>query len=204
MSLIKDLFVNAKIVIDSFYIVGLFTRAFNQTRVDVMKGFSTYCFEYKRLKRYWKTFLKPYNLLDCIHFSKKVHFTDSYVSELDVVEKSIAVDTVLKDTYLCYQSVRSDIELRNFNMFKNHLLYFKDRVSDRMKTFIDTCLRYIDDTCLRYIDLIKNSFIYEYSNGMIEGINNFVKVLKRVAFGYRRFVNFRTRIFLTRNLINAI
>lgn len=195
MSLIKDLFVNAKIVIDRFHIVGLFTRAFNQTRVDVMKEFSTSCFEYKRLKRYWKIFLKPYSLLDCIHFSKRVHFTDSYVSELDIVEKSIAVDNVLKNTYLCYQSFRSDIEHRNFDMFKKHLLIFKDKVSERMKTSIDTCLK--------YIDLIKNSFTYEYSNGMIEGINNFVKVLKRVAFGYRRFINFRTRIFLTRNLINA-
>ena len=107
-----------------------------------MKEFPIYCFEYKRLKRYWKTFLKPYNLIDFIHFSKKVHFTDSYVSELDVVEKSIVVDKILKDTYLCYQSVRSDIEHRNFDMFKKHLLIFKDRVSDRMKTSIDTCLRY--------------------------------------------------------------
>ena len=159
MSLIKDLFVNAKIVIDRFHIVGLFTRAFNQTRVDVMKEFSISCSEYKRLKRHWKIFLKPYNLLDCIHFSKKVHFTDSYVSELDIVEKSISVDNVLKNTYLCYQSIRSNIEHRNFDMFKKHLSVFKDKVSEKMKTSIDTCLK--------YLDLIKNSFTYVYSNGMI-------------------------------------
>ncbi|MBP2015780.1 transposase, partial [Anaerococcus degeneri] len=40
----------------------------------------------------------------------------------------------------------------------------------------------------------------EYSNGAIEGINNYIKVLKRVAFGYRNFANFRTRILISRNL----
>ena len=48
------------------------------------------------------------------------------------------------------------------------------------------------DTCFYYLDLINNSFNYDYSNGPIEGINNFIKVLKRVAFGYRNFANFRT------------
>ncbi|WP_373690233.1 transposase [Anaerococcus sp.] len=36
---------------------------------------------------------------------------------------------------------------------------------------------------------------------LIEDINNFIKVLKRIAFGYRRIVNFRSRIFLTKNLV---
>lgn len=49
ISLIKDLFVNAKIIIDRFHIVNLFTRSFNHTRIDTMKSFSAYSFEYKRL-----------------------------------------------------------------------------------------------------------------------------------------------------------
>lgn len=56
------------------------------------------------------------------------------------------------------------------------------------------------NTCLEYIDYLKNSFNFEYSNGAIEGINNYIKVLKRVAFGYRNFANFRTRILISRNL----
>ena len=99
----------------------------------------------------------------------------------------------LKNTYDCYRCLREDIEKRNFEMFAFHLSYFKDKVSDRMRTSIDTCL------C--YLDFIKNSFTYDYSNGPIEGINNFIKVLKRIAFGYRNFANFRTRIFITRNLL---
>lgn len=43
---------------------------------------------------------------------------------------------------------------------------------------------------------IINSFDYPYSNGMTEGANNKIKVIKRNAFGLRNFLRFRTRILL--------
>ena len=192
ISLIKELFVNAKIIIDRFHIVGLFSRSFNQIRVDTMKTFSTYSLDYKKLKKYWKLFLKPYRLLSSTVLSKKIHFPGRYISQLDVVNESISVDKVLEDSYTCYMIIRQDIENRDFESFKKHLIYFRDRVGFRMQVSIDTCLE--------YIDYLKNSFNFEYSNGAVEGINNYIKVLKRVAFGYRNFANFRTRILISRNL----
>lgn len=192
ISLIKELFVNAKIIIDRFHIVGLFSRSFNQIRVDTMKTFSTYSSDYKKLKKYWKLFLKPYRLLSSTVLSKKIHFPGRYISQLDVVNESISIDKVLEDSYTCYQIIRQDIENRDFESFKKHLIYFRDRVGFRMQVSIDTCLE--------YIDYLKNSFNFEYSNGAVEGINNYIKVLKRVAFGYRNFANFRTRILISRNL----
>lgn len=194
ISLIEEMFVNAKIVIDRFHIVQLFSRSFGQTRVDVMKGFSTNSLDYKRLKRYWKMLLKPFKLLDPIHFLKQVHFPDKLVSSVDIVEMSVGCDEVLKNSYDCYQCLREDLENNNFDLFVKHLEYFKDKTSDRMRVSIKTCFK--------YIDYIKNTFNSPYSNGLIEGTNNFIKVLKRDAFGFRRFVNFRTRIFITRNLFN--
>uniref|UniRef100_UPI000488342C transposase n=2 Tax=Halalkalibacillus halophilus TaxID=392827 RepID=UPI000488342C len=43
---------------------------------------------------------------------------------------------------------------------------------------------------------IMNSFGYELHNGYIEGINNQTKVIKRNAFGFRRFDRFRKKILL--------
>jgi len=43
---------------------------------------------------------------------------------------------------------------------------------------------------------IENVLKYNYSNGPLEGTNDKLKVLKRVAYGYRSFVNFRLRIRL--------
>jgi transposase len=44
---------------------------------------------------------------------------------------------------------------------------------------------------------ILNSFECPYSNGYTEGTNNAIKVIKRNAYGYRNFENFRNRIFLS-------
>ncbi|WP_414672061.1 transposase [Lactiplantibacillus daoliensis] len=43
---------------------------------------------------------------------------------------------------------------------------------------------------------IENALKYNYSNGPLKGTNNKLKVLKRVAYGFRSFVNFRLRIRL--------
>jgi transposase len=43
---------------------------------------------------------------------------------------------------------------------------------------------------------ILNSFVYDHSNGFLEGINNTTKVLKRNGYGYRNFKRFRARILL--------
>lgn len=196
VSLIKEMFVNAKIVVDRFHIVKLFSSSFNQTRINSMKSFSSYSFEYKRLKKYWRLFLKPHMLLRSSNLLKWIHFPDRYISELDVVDESISVDRILESSYICYQCIRDDIEKKDFESFKKHLIYFKDKVSTKMQVSINTCFE--------YLDFIKNSFIYEYSNGPIEGINNFIKVIKRIAFGFKSFVNFRTRIFICRNLVLRI
>ena len=37
---------------------------------------------------------------------------------------------------------------------------------------------------------------HKLSNAFIEGMNNKIKVIKRVSFGYRSFLNFRKRILL--------
>lgn len=70
--------------------------------------------------------------------------------------------------------IRKDVEDRDFESFKYHLIYFKDKIHDRMKISINTCFK--------YLDFIKNSFKYEYTNGLLEGINYFIKTIKRVAF----------------------
>lgn len=41
---------------------------------------------------------------------------------------------------------------------------------------------------------IINSFTHKFTNGFTEGMNNNIKVLKRIAYGYRNFENFRNRI----------
>ena len=51
-------------------------------------------------------------------------------------------------------------------------------------------------TLRKHLPFIENSFIYPYNNGRIEGNKNKIKVLNRVAYGYRNFQNYRKRILL--------
>lgn len=55
-------------------------------------------------------------------------------------------------------------------------------------------------TLQNYIGYIENSFIYDYTNGILEGINNKIKVIKRIAFGYISFYHFINSILITQNL----
>ncbi|MCZ2008968.1 ISL3 family transposase, partial [Enterococcus faecium] len=43
---------------------------------------------------------------------------------------------------------------------------------------------------------IQNALHYSYSNGPLECLNNHIKVLKRNAYGFRSFYNFKLRIMI--------
>ena len=56
-------------------------------------------------------------------------------------------------------------------------------------------------TLRKYKRQIKNTMYYNgLSNGPLEGINNKIKVIKRISYGYRSFSNFRGKIFLVFSL----
>ena len=50
------------------------------------------------------------------------------------------------------------------------------------------------DTFTKWKSAIVNIVETKSSNGFTEGINNKIKVLKRISFGYRNFERFRNRI----------
>jgi transposase len=50
---------------------------------------------------------------------------------------------------------------------------------------------------------ILNYFDYHITNGFVEGKNNRIKLIKRMAYGYRNVDNLRRRILLTNNEIVA-
>ena len=55
-------------------------------------------------------------------------------------------------------------------------------------------------TIKNWLPYIVNSFIDErFSNGFTEGLNNKIKVIKRIGFGYRNFDFFRLRIMYILN-----
>lgn len=189
VSLINKMFPNALIIIDSFHLIQLISRSLNKTRIKAMKSNKN---SYNKMKRYWKLILKDRNDLD---FSKWKRFTcfPSLMTEIDVVNYILDQDIELKATYYKYQELLDSIKTKNYQNFLNAINIFSNNISQYMKTSIKTLYNFKDS--------IKNTFNTTYNNGFIEGNNNFIKVLKRIAFGFRSFRRFKARIMICKGLI---
>ena len=60
-------------------------------------------------------------------------------------------------------------------------------------------------TLRKYKRQIKNTMYYNgLSNGPLEGINNKIKVIKRISYGYRSFTNFKAKILLVFSLFKPL
>ena len=105
----------------------------------------------------------------------------------------INTDNELKATYECYQGLINSLKEKDFNKFKLIVLHSNANISDKM---VKVLKLYKDN--LKYIE---NSFKYDINNGIIEGTNNLIKCLKRIAFGYRKYDHFIARIFLIQGII---
>lgn len=186
--LAKRFFKNADISIDRFHIVVQAYTALNSTRINL-------CYKsnpnYNKLKNYWKLILKNKNeLTEDKKYSK---YFKKEVSQKDIVQYLINTDLTLKTTYECYQGIINSLKDKDFNKFKSIVEHPNNKLSDKMKKAI----RLYNDN-LKYIE---NSFKYDINNGVIEGTNNLIKCIKRIAFGYRRYDHFIARIFLIKGII---
>ena len=93
----------------------------------------------------------------------------------------------------CYQGLINSLKNKDFNKFKAITFNQNKNLSPKMKQ----ALKLYKEN----INYIENSFKYDINNGIIEGTNNLIKCLKRIAFGYRKFDHFIARIFLIKGII---
>ena len=102
------------------------------------------------------------------------------------------------NNYQIYQGIDSSINNRDKALLLNIVHNNKNNknISIKMRKTLKT-----------YISLEKyilNSFDYEYSNGMVEGMNNLIKQVKHSACGYRKFNHLKARVMLIKGLLNSI
>lgn len=188
ISLAKKMFKNANISIDRFHIVIQAYNALNITRVKLCYKSNPY---YNKLKNYWKLILKNEN--DLSSEKKYSKYFRKEMSQQEIVQFLVNTNKTLKTTYQCYQGIINSIKENDFNKFKNIVLHKNKSISDKMKQ----ALKLYNEN----INYIENSFKYDINNGIIEGTNNLIKCIKRIAFGYKRFDHFVTRIFLIKGTL---
>ena len=55
----------------------------------------------------------------------------------------------------------------------------------------------------KYMKYIENMFKSNITNGLIEGLNNKIKSIKRIAFGYLNFSNFKKCRLIQTSIIST-
>ncbi|GAA0504967.1 hypothetical protein GCM10008986_35240 [Salinibacillus aidingensis] len=98
----------------------------------------------------------------------------------------------LKEAYRLWFETAKQLAPHGLKDIKEHLYQFYDLVrTSGMKEFEKAI-----ETFHNWQKEIMNSFAYNLHNGFVEGINNQTKVIKRNAFGFRRFSRFRLKVLL--------
>lgn len=144
------------------------------------------------MKRYWKLLLKDRKDLNYEKWKKFTCFSN-LMTESDVVNYIINQNIKLKKIYYLYQFLLKAFKEKDKNLFLNSWYNVNEYISEYMITSIKTLKEFQND--------ILNSFDYSYHNGFIKGNNNFIKVIKRIAFGFKFFRRFKARIMICKGLI---
>lgn len=187
---IKLLFPNAKIVLDHFHIVQHMNRDLKQTRIQIMKLFDKKSLEYRALKSYWKIIQKDSRKLSLNTFYSRV-FRET-MTPRECLNKIFKLVPGLKDYYDLYQLLLFHLQNKNterlFGLINEALPHLNHTFKTALNTFI------------RYQNYITKAIELPYSNAKLEATNKLIKDIKRNAFGYRNFDNFKKRIYLALNI----
>ena len=97
------------------------------------------------------------------------------ISHQEIVSYLLTIDPELHDSYTFYQSLLFAIHQKNPSLFTETLNHPPAHISDDLKTAITSLSKHLPHV----LEMMKTP----YTNGVIKGINNQIKVIKRIAFG---------------------
>ena len=188
--LARRLFPNAKIVLDRFHIIQHLGRAFLKTRIATMNQFDKKSLPYRALKNHWRLFQKDSRKLSFNSFYSKT-FRQTLAPH-EVVEKTLGFSKELTDYYTLYQLLLFHFQEKRVDEFFELIEENRSKVNHYFQT--------VFRTFLRHKQYIQNALETDYSNAKLEATNKLIKNIKRFGFGFRNFINFKKRVFITLNI----
>ena len=188
--LIKKLFPKAQIVLDRFHIVQHLSRAMMTTRIAIMKEFDKKSLPYRAMKNHWRILQK-----DSRKLSDKSFYSRTFRQTLtprEIVQKTLDFSPELRYYYELYQ-------LLLFHFQEKRIEAFFGLIHDNLDR-VNASFARVFKTFLNYQTYITNALKYPYSNAKLEATNKLIKDIKRQAFGFRNFKNFKNKILITLNI----
>jgi len=173
-SMAKSCFPKARIVADRFHVKRQVSWALENVRKRVQKELS------KEMRKYFK---KSRWLL--LKDPKKL--TEEDVTKLEIL---LDVSEDLRHAYLIKNQFGDFMNCQSRHAARKELSKWIVFTQSYQLGEFDRCC----ETFYNWRSEILNYFSHNYTNGFTEGMNNKIKVLKRVSYGVRNFERFRNRI----------
>ncbi|SNG95207.1 IS1167, transposase [Streptococcus pneumoniae] len=117
----------------------------------------------------------------------RIHLTNK-----EILDKILSYSEDLKHHYQIYQ-------LLLFHFQNKDPEKFFGLIEDNLKQ-VHPIFQTVFKTFLKNKEKIVNALQLPYSNAKLEATNNLIKLIKRNAFGFRNFENFKKRIFIALNI----
>lgn len=188
----KKHFPNATHIVDTFHFCRYVEDAWNDVRIRVQATFGQHTKEYKILKNNWKI-LSAYSIdVEGENFYNPIR--KKYTSVETLIDDAINIH---EDLYAAHVLITLFLKGLKEVKFEDSLTWIENWITELKDTSIKE-FKDLADMFQNWKIEIRNSFIRfgdkRLHNGYIEGINNKIKELKRIAYGYANFTHFRNRI----------
>ncbi|VGM74674.1 transposase [Streptococcus pneumoniae] len=115
-----------------------------------------------------------------------------HLTNKEILDKLLSYSQDLKHHYQLYQ-------LLLFHFQNKEPEKFFGLIEDNLKQ-VHPIFQTVLKTFLKDKEKIINALQLHYSNAKLEATNNLIKLIKRNAFGFRNFENFKKRIFIALNI----
>jgi transposase len=167
----------AQIVIDKFHVVKELSSRIDKTRREIQKSLSK----------------EEYESVKGIRWSLLKDSKDLTSEEKQRLRVAFKVSPELERMYDLREEFRGIYNSgKNYRVAKAAVVAWMKKVQDgsleNLKKFVSTLNN--------WFELILNYFNHKTTNAVAEGLNNKIKVIKRRAYGFRNFKNFRRRVIV--------
>ena len=195
----KIMFPKAKYVVDKFHYTRYIMDALDKVRIRLQKLYGYNSKEYRLLKNKKNvTLLRKYsNDIDWWVYTKRYknkHMVD--ILKFDLREQLLRIHPELNQAYTLKELFLDIINHTDYEHAEKEFTEWINCCIDCGLEEFETAAK----TIKNWLPYIVNSFIDKrFSNGFTEGLNNKIKVIKRIAYGYRNFEFFRLRLMYILN-----
>ncbi|MBA7557031.1 hypothetical protein ES705_49760 [subsurface metagenome] len=174
----KEELPNTKIVIDRFHVMNNFNAAITKCRRNIQRSLP------KELKEKYKNYR-------WVLVTNEENMTDEGIKKLKKMIKDCPELKELYNIKIEFQDIFN--RTRKVEVARKKLEKWKKKIGKLDNEEMNKFIKLLDN----WGEWILNYFVSnKVTNGFVEGMNNKIKLIKRIGYGYRNKMNFRRKVLI--------